>query len=168
MSHLGQSIQDWTEWNLCKTVFKKFEVMVFHDGGCYHIETSPLICCSANQWTGFYMIMTSVIKELTRPDHFKWSISNIHFLIILTIFKTVIIHDFRKTWWRDFEKTLKVLISGPKMTHLSHFLAYWELSFKIQSRYFYPFITVCSHIQLQKKNTNIFQESWFGPNKNFP
>ena len=32
-------------------------------GGRYHIETSPLIC-SANQWTGFYMITATVIKEL--------------------------------------------------------------------------------------------------------
>ena len=30
----------------------------------YHIETSPLIC-SANQWTGFYMISASVMKGLT-------------------------------------------------------------------------------------------------------
>ena len=29
----------------------------------YHIETSPLICF-ANQWTGFYMISASVVKEL--------------------------------------------------------------------------------------------------------
>ena len=29
----------------------------------HHIETSPLIC-SAYQWTGFYMIGTSVMKEL--------------------------------------------------------------------------------------------------------
>ena len=29
------------------------------------METSPLIC-SANQWTGFYMITASVTKEL-RP-----------------------------------------------------------------------------------------------------
>ena len=36
---------------------------LFHDGGRYHIETSPVIC-SANQWTGFYMITTSVMKEL--------------------------------------------------------------------------------------------------------
>ena len=36
---------------------------LFHDGGPYHIEISPLIS-SANQWTGFYMIMTSVMKEL--------------------------------------------------------------------------------------------------------
>ena len=32
-------------------------------GGRYNIETSQLIC-SANQWTGFYMITASVIKEL--------------------------------------------------------------------------------------------------------
>ena len=36
---------------------------LFHDGDRYHIETSPLIC-SANQWTGFYMITASVMKEL--------------------------------------------------------------------------------------------------------
>ena len=29
----------------------------------YHIETSPMIC-RGNQWTGFYMIMTSVMKGL--------------------------------------------------------------------------------------------------------
>ena len=28
-----------------------------------HIETNPLIC-SANQWTGFYMLGTSVMIEL--------------------------------------------------------------------------------------------------------
>ena len=35
----------------------------FRYGSPYHIETSPLIC-SANQWTGFYMIRTSAMKEL--------------------------------------------------------------------------------------------------------
>ena len=30
----------------------------------YHIKTSPLIC-GENQWTGFYMIAASVMKELT-------------------------------------------------------------------------------------------------------
>ena len=33
-------------------------VELFHDGGSYHIEISPLICI------GFYMIGTSVIKKL--------------------------------------------------------------------------------------------------------
>ena len=36
---------------------------LFHDGDPYHKETSSLIF-RANQWTGFYMIATSVIKEL--------------------------------------------------------------------------------------------------------
>ena len=38
-------------------------VLTLHDGGLYDIETSSLIC-SANQWTGVYMIETSVMKEL--------------------------------------------------------------------------------------------------------
>ena len=46
---------------------KKFAIVnsfkYFHDGGPYHIETSPLIY-KANQWTGFYIIGTSVMKEL--------------------------------------------------------------------------------------------------------
>ena len=40
-------------------------VYLFHDGGPYHVETSPLIR-SANLWTGFFMIGTSVIKELSK------------------------------------------------------------------------------------------------------
>ena len=35
----------------------------FHDGSPYRTETSPLIC-SGNQRTGFYMIGTSLMKEL--------------------------------------------------------------------------------------------------------
>ena len=37
---------------------------LFHDGGLYHIEISPLIC-SANQWTGFYMIGAFVMKKFS-------------------------------------------------------------------------------------------------------
>ena len=43
--------------------FFDFCYYLFHDGGSYHIETSPLIF-SASQWAGFYMIETPVIKEL--------------------------------------------------------------------------------------------------------
>ena len=43
---------------------------LFHDGSRYHIETSPLIC-RANQWTGFYMITASVMKELIVSDKMK-------------------------------------------------------------------------------------------------
>ena len=45
--------------------FSGFDIMfnLFHDGGQYYIETSPLIC-GANQWTGFYMISASIMKGL--------------------------------------------------------------------------------------------------------
>ena len=39
------------------------DIYFFHDGGRYHIETSPLIC-RANQWTSFYIVTASVMKEL--------------------------------------------------------------------------------------------------------
>ena len=39
-------------------------VQLFHEGGPYHIDTSPLIC-RPSQWTGFYMIGSSAMKELT-------------------------------------------------------------------------------------------------------
>ena len=35
----------------------------FHDGGPFHIETNPFIW-KANQWTGIYMIGTTVMNEL--------------------------------------------------------------------------------------------------------
>ena len=43
-------------WNLSLKFLKLNEgFQLFHDGGPYHIDTNPLVC-SANQWTGFYMI----------------------------------------------------------------------------------------------------------------
>ena len=36
---------------------------LFHDGSLYHIETES-VDRSANLWTGFYMIGTSVMKSL--------------------------------------------------------------------------------------------------------
>ena len=44
---------------------------LFLDGGPYHIETSPLIS-GANQWTGFYMTGTSVVKELNLKIKYLW------------------------------------------------------------------------------------------------
>ena len=37
--------------------------LLLQDGGPYHIETCPSIS-RASQWTGLYMIGTSVMKEL--------------------------------------------------------------------------------------------------------
>ena len=54
------------------TVFlKEYLKYYLHDGGPYHIETSPSIC-RANQRTCAYMIGTSVMKEL---NHFLQIIS---------------------------------------------------------------------------------------------
>ena len=65
----------WRLNNFVKVVFYYFTSVakglikiyyqLFHDEGPYHIETSPL-SCRVNQWTGFYMIRTSVMKELKR------------------------------------------------------------------------------------------------------
>ena len=44
----------------------KYPFKTFHGGGPCHIETSPLICW-ANQWTGFYMVGITVMKELIHP-----------------------------------------------------------------------------------------------------
>ena len=46
--------------------FSSFVILIslyepFHDGDRYRVEIGPLTC-SANQWTGFYMIMASVMK----------------------------------------------------------------------------------------------------------
>ena len=54
-------------WNL-ELIAKLLQL--FHNGGRYHIETSPLICF-ANQWTGSYMITDSVMKELKRLGLFN-------------------------------------------------------------------------------------------------
>ena len=44
------------------------KIWLFHDGQSYHIEASSMIC-RANQWADFYMIGTSVIKELSRVQY---------------------------------------------------------------------------------------------------
>ena len=41
--------------NKMRAISSYFVLEHFHDGVPYHIETSPLLC-SANQWTGFYMV----------------------------------------------------------------------------------------------------------------
>ena len=40
-------------------------ILNFQGGGPYHLETSPLIF-RAIQWTGLYMIGTSIMKELIK------------------------------------------------------------------------------------------------------
>ena len=44
---------------------------LFYEEGPYHIETSPLIF-KANQWIGFYMTGTKVMKDLSRGATFTY------------------------------------------------------------------------------------------------
>ena len=59
-------------------------IYLFDDGGPCYIETSTLICY-ANQWTGFYIIVAFVMKELrdnkfpARYRHLEITIRNILF-----------------------------------------------------------------------------------------
>ena len=50
-------VHNCTKHHICKN-----DPSLFHDGGRYHIETR------ANQWSGFYMITASVMKELTEVE----------------------------------------------------------------------------------------------------
>ena len=63
-THRNQCLLVQINWLVFMTGRLHLFDLLFHDGGRYHIETSPLIC-PANQWTGFYMITASVMKELT-------------------------------------------------------------------------------------------------------
>ena len=64
---------------------------ILHDGGPYHIETSPLLC-RANQWTGFSMIGTSVMKELIQL--LKWLVMKLAIMVLLIL----IIFVYRSSW----------------------------------------------------------------------
>ena len=41
-------------------------ILLFCDGGPYHVETNSLVCWGI-QWTGFYMIGASAMKKLIVP-----------------------------------------------------------------------------------------------------
>ena len=69
-------------------MWSTFIVYLFHEEGHFHIGTSPLIC-RANQWTGFYMIQTSVMKELM-------SSFTVFSLSTATIFRSTRSEVFRK------------------------------------------------------------------------
>ena len=51
-------------------IIKKCAINSFMTETVITVETSPLIC-SANQWTGFYMITTSVMNELSKKISFN-------------------------------------------------------------------------------------------------
>ena len=71
MMEKNNKILRWNKYILFLFLLKNFrpksQLWLFHDGGPY-IETS----FSANQWTGFYMIGTEIMKEL---EQYKSSVN---------------------------------------------------------------------------------------------
>ena len=85
-------------------------VWLFHCGDLYHIKNSPLIC-RANQWTCFYMIRTSVIKELiSRWKTLTWNFtkSNTFPWVFLTFFKLY-------KWYQIVQSASYLRLSESKM-----------------------------------------------------
>ena len=69
---------------------------LFYDEGRYHIETSPSIC-SANQLTGFYMISTSVMKELKNITFISLCELWLNFFHFLSIYSSVFLGACRSS-----------------------------------------------------------------------
>ena len=69
--HLHYWENFYTNWQVLETYNRYHAVFCrafnSYDGGPYHKETSSLICFE-NQWTGFYMIGASKMKELTELE----------------------------------------------------------------------------------------------------
>ena len=81
---VGTAFQKSFNWRFGgQSIFRKYKTgtLLWHGltlswQGPYHIGASPLIC-SANWWFGFYIIATSIIKELKntfRSSHQRCSI----------------------------------------------------------------------------------------------
>ena len=91
----------------------------FYDGSPYHIETSPLNC-KANQWTGFFMIGTSIIKELKHVNVKKRLYKKIihsHFIVRLD---HITRKDFDKNSVTNTQNKMSLFFKTP---HFSPFLS---------------------------------------------
>ena len=104
----------------------------FHDGGRYYIETGPLIC-SANQWTGFYMIRASDVKGLIPQSRkvgngWKWKWIFIEILLDRRLNFPEI-----KGFILWYLKLISVVI--PWKRERKDAVKWWEWSLRIRDRY---------------------------------
>lgn len=124
----------------------------FMDGDPYRMETTRLICCS-NQWTGFYTVETSGLKELMVLFPF--------FLLIITIFLATIflqIHfptrvvNSQNLYGWNCDSILKILSPSKRPS------AEYTTSQKIErdskhchmQKYYLCFILTLLHLRLKK------------------
>ena len=94
------------------SAIRKLRLNSFMTGDRYHIETSPFIC-SVDQWTGFYMITASVLKELNTSWGLNWQIQ------YNSCFKLVVCQQ------QHFGKLLKTLANQEMVTY-NHSQDIWE------------------------------------------
>ena len=78
--------------------------LLFHDGGSYYVETSPLIG-SANQWTSFYMIEAFVMKELKQSSY----------LAIINFFLTFGTHWNDQWSWNSYFLQINLFYTAQKI-----------------------------------------------------
>ena len=68
LTNSGRSVKGVRE--VCTKMFfargNLIGMLILLDGCAYHIKTTPLLICTANQWNCFYMIGISVMKELMK------------------------------------------------------------------------------------------------------
>ena len=94
---------------------------IFHGGVTFHIVTSSLIC-RANQWTGFYMIRTSVIKELKAIMYYYLLVSRNEY-IHSSFFKKPKFYNEKNTpaeniKYNDLLKKIKITtVASPRRFH---------------------------------------------------
>ena len=117
-------------------------LQLFHDGGPYHIKTS-LLTCSANYWTGFYMIGTYVMKELNISRCFYTTL--FPFLFILSFYGVMILKLYTGQWWTWSTKYNYFDSNGiPNHNHLCR---------KIERKTYASSKTKLSVIGIQKKKS---------------
>ena len=90
---------------------------MFHDGGPCHIETSPMIW-RANQWTGFYMIETFVMKEFN-------FVRNIDAVWKVFIFGVILVGIVPHTNWIRRDTVVMLIGYGQEHENVSIFNRFW-------------------------------------------
>ena len=83
-------------------------ILTLHDRGLYHVGTSPLIC-RADQWTGFYIITASIMKELKAHSSltskaFRFRESKLEFSVLRLWKSSLIDYGYQKLTWKKVQK----------------------------------------------------------------
>ena len=83
------------------------KILNLHEGGSYHIETSPLFCTV--KWTSSYVRETSIMKEL----------NSIQFSIRFSLQKLMkLVSQFKGNWKRNWRNWMDIFLKIPNSKHI--------------------------------------------------